>query len=456
MNNPIVLIITLVLVALIIFVGAIIVKNFMAPQKIGSIRRMIKDGKLNAAEKLAKSILAKDSRDYVAHYWLGKVYLAEKKPEQAFIEFKTVNDNALFDGTIPEADFRKEIAVLYNKYGEPQSALREYMLLTKIDPQNAENFYNVGKMYEVTGEENMGIGFYQKAIELNKKHSKAHSALGYLMLKNKQMSEAKKEIDTAIRLSPETWINYFYEGKLLKEMNDYAAAIKAFEKSERDHDIRQKALIEKGSCYMLSEQFESAESEYTRAIQNAKDDTSQETLYARYFLASCYENTHKIEKAIEQWEKIRSRNPRFLDVNSKLNEYKDLQNNDSMKEYLTSGTSTFMELCKKVAAVAYKVEVQDSEEKPYGCSMVVIETKKDSWMSGRKQIFRIDFYRNAEPVNDGAIRKMAEDIKTSSYTKAIIFSSSGFTKAAENYAEGRPIVLIGKDQLELILSKSGV
>ena len=456
MNNPIILIITLVLVALIIFVGVIILKNFIKPQKIGSIKRMIKDGKLNAAEKLAKSILTKDSRDYVAHYWLGKVYLAEKKTEQAYIEFKTVNDNALFDGSIPEADFRKEIAVLYNKYGDAQAALREYMLLTKIEPQNAENFYNVGKMYEVTGEENMGIGFYQKAIEINKKHSKAHSALGYLMLKNKQMTEARKEIEAAIRLSPETWTNYFYQGKLLKELNDYAAAIKSFEKAERDHDIRQKALIEKGSCYMMAEQFESAEPEYLRAIQYAKDDSAQETLYARYFLASCYENTHRIEKAIEQWEKIRTKNPRFLDVNSKLNEYKDLQNNDSMKEYLTSTSGSFMELCKKVAALSYKVETQEIEETPYGCKMIAVESKKESWMSGRKQVFRLDFYRNADPVNDGAIRKMAEDIKTSNYIKAIIFSSSGFTKAAENYADGRPIVLIGKDQLELILSKAGV
>ena len=456
MNNPIVLIITLVLVAMIIFVVAIIIKKLMAPQKIGSIKKMIRDGKLNSAEKLAKSIVAKNSRDFVAHYWLGKVYLAEKKTEQAFIELKTVNDNAPFDGTIPEADFRKEIAVLYNKYGDQQAALREYILLTKIDPQNAENFYNVGKMYEATGEENMGIGFYQKAIQLNKKHSKAHSALGYLMLKNRQMTDAKTEIETAIRLSPETWINYFYQGKLLKELEDYAGAIKAFEKSERDHDIRQKALIEKGSCYMLTDQCESAESEYIRAIQYAKDDASQETLYARYFLASCYETTHKIEKAIEQWEKIRSKNPRFLDVNSKLNEYKDLQNNDLIKEYLTSGSGTFMDLCRRVATFSYKVDPQEIEEKPYGCSMIAVENKKDNWMSGRKQIFRLDFYRNADPVSDGVIRKIADALKNSNYIKAMIFSSSGFTKAAESYADGRPIVLIGKDQLETILTKAGI
>ena len=36
-----------------------------------------------------------------------------------------------------------------------------------------------------------------------------------------------------------------------------------------------------------------------------------------------------------------------------------------------------------------------------------------------------------------------------------ILSSSGFTNTAKRYAEGRPVVLVDKEKLEQILTKSG-
>lgn len=454
--SPVIIIIGCILIAVIVTVSVILIKSAVAPKKVGNIKKLIKDGKISQAEKLAKSILAKNSRDYVAHYWLGKTYLADKKPEQAYIEFKAVNDNAVFNGEIPETEFRKEIAPLYMKFGETKSALREYLLLTKLDSQNADNFYTVGQLYEGQGEQNLAMGFYQKAISVNRKHSKAHSALGYLLLKNKQFPDAKEEIDMAIRLSPETYSNYYYLGKLLKESADYSGALKAFEKAERDPDFRQKALIERGSCFMMVDQYDNAAIEYQSAIKYGKDPSSQETLYAHYFLAACYEKDHKIEKALVEWELIHAKNPRFQDVSAKLNDYRDLQNNDSMKEYLTANPGNFLEICKKVASMAYKLDSQQEEITPYGCSFTAVENRKDSWMNVRKQIFLVEFYRKGDPVDDAAIRKVADLLRDENYFKAIIFSSSGFTNAAIGYADGRPILLVDKTQLELLLSKVGV
>ncbi|HAK68749.1 MAG TPA: restriction endonuclease [Treponema sp.] len=456
MDKPVILVICMVLIGIIVFIAALLIKKLMAPQKIGNIKKLLKDGKYPQAEKIAKSMLAKNTRDYEAHYWLGKVYIAEKKTEQAYLEFKTVNDNAVFDGTIPEVDFRKNMAALYMKYDDVKSALQEYLLLTKRDPGNAEHFFNVAKIYDENGEANTAIGFYKKTIAIDKRHAKAHAALGALLLRAKNFPEAKQEIDTAIRMSPETWSNYYYQGKLLKELHEFPEALKAFEKSQRDTEYRQKALIEKGSCYMMADQVDNAMQSYQGAIQYAKSESSQETLYARYFLAACYEKTHKIDKAIEQWVKIHKQAPGFRDVEEKLSEYKDLQNNDNMKEYLTAPTGPFMTLCEKTALAAFELETKSAEATPYGCKMLASENKKDNWMAMRPHVFRLDFYRNAEPVEDHVIHKLADTLKAENYYKEIVFSSSGFTKTAERFAEGRPIVLVGKEQLELIMSKAGI
>lgn len=434
----------------------IIIKNIATPKKIGSVQKLIKEGKLQAAQRIAKGALAKNPRDYVAHYWLGEAYLADNKPELAFVEFKTVNENAVFNGTIPEVPFRKKMAELYSKYNQNQDALKEYLLLTKQDPHDGDNYYNVGRIYESLNQAPNALGFYQKAVALNKKNDKAHTALGYLLYRSKQFQEAKKEIDLAIKLCPDNFSNYYYLGKILKENKDYSAAVKAFEKAERDQSFRQRALIERGSCFMAVNQEDNAIGEFEHAVSISKDDGAQETLYARYFLAACYEKNHNIDKAIEQWDKIYSKNKAFRDVGTKLNEYRDLQTNDSMKEYLTVSALDFIEICKKIAMTGFNLQCQKAEATPFGCMMYATEVKKDNWMNVRQQIFLAVFYRNAEPLEDSVVRKVSEGLKNQNCSKGIIFSSSGFTNSASKYAENRSVVLVNKEQLEGILTKAGV
>lgn len=450
------IIILAVLAAIVILVAGILVKSFVTPQKLGNIQKLIKDGKNQQAQRIAKSIIAKNPRDYVAHYWLGKSYLADKKPELAFMEYKTVNENAIFNGDIPEIEFRKQMADLYMQFNQPQDALKEFLLLTKMEPSNAENDYNVGKIYESMGKGSLAMGFYQKTITANKKHAKAHSAMGYLLYRSKQYTDAKREIDTAIRLSPESYSNYYYLGKILKENQDFSGALKAFEKSQRDPAFKQRALIERGSCYMAVQQVDNAMVEYEHAIKVSKDDSSQETLYARYFLAACYEKQRNIENAIEQWEKIFNRNRSFRDVASKLSEYKELQSNDSMKEYLTCSSTQFVEKCKSIALKGFGLVCQKAEATNSGCIMLTTEEKKDSWMNVRQQFIMVQFFRDSDPVEDTVIRKAADQVKSQNYAKAILVSSSDFTRPAISFAENRPLNLCGRDKLEQLLAKAGI
>ncbi|MCR5762766.1 MAG: tetratricopeptide repeat protein [Treponema sp.] len=457
MNSTLLMVIIIsILIAFIIFISCIILKNLFTPKKIGNIQKLIKSGKIQAAEKTAKSVLTKNPKDYVAHYWLGEAYLADNKEELAFMEFKTVNENAVFNGDIPELKFRKKMSALYLKFNYTEDALKEYLLLTKLEPANSENFYNAGKLYESINQPTAAYVAYEKSITLDKRNSKAHAAFGYLLFRNKKIAEAKKEIDTAIKLSPETFANYYYLGKILKESKDYSGAVKAFEKSQRDPEMRQRSLIERGSCYMIADQIDNAIGEFDHAIKCSKNDSNQETIYARYFLAACYEKTHQIEKAIEQWEAISKRNKSFRDVPAKLNEYKDVQTNDAMKEYLTTAPQQFMEVAKKAAKAGYNLACQKVEQTNFGCIMLATEDSKDNWKNMRQQIFLVEFFRNSEPLSETAVRKAADLVKAKGYYKAILFSSSGFTGDALNFAENRPLILAGKEIVEHILNKAGV
>lgn len=448
------IILIFVLAAAVFLLLFFVVKSVVSPKKIESLQKLIKQGKISSAIKNAKAIIQKDPQNYLAHYYLGKAYLKDNKSELALMELKYVDQHAVFDANLSELEFRQEIAPLYTKFNQPDEALKQYLLLTKLNPRDAENFYNVARIYETKGKSEAALGFYDKTIKLNKRHVKAHAAMGLLLFRAKQFQEAKKEIDLAISLSPETFSSYYYLGKILKENKDFPGAVKAFEKAQRDSEFRQKALIECGTCYMAGNSIDNAINCFERAISSVKDSEKQETIYARYFLASCYEKTRKIEKAIEQWELIYAKNHSFRDVAAKLSEYKDLQANDSLKEYLTSSEENFLQICKNACIAGIKLEPQQITMQKWGCQILATEAKDADWRSIRKQAFLIKFFRETDPLEDFIVRKTLDEIKSQNCSKAFICSSSGFTRSAIAAAENRPCELVNKESLEKLLDKA--
>ena len=448
------LVIILVMLVGIVFLAVFVVKSLAQPKKIDGIKRLVKQQKYAQAQKLAKAIIAKDPRDMAAHYWLGRAYLAENKADLAFTEYKNVAQNAVFDATIPEVPFRKQLAELFVRFNQPEDAVKEYLLLTKQEPTNADNFFNVGKLYEQTGHADMSMGFYQKCLQIDPKHVKAHAALGLMLFRGKDMRGAQREIDTAIKLDPNNFSTYYYQGKILKESKDYPGAVKAFEKALRDPDFKQRALLERGSCYMMAHSTDNAMSEFERAIKAAKSERTQETLFARYFLAACHENNRDLDKAIEQWQAIMSVNKNFKDVASKLNQYKDLQSNDSLKEYMTCAQDELTEICKKAAA-AMGYATQTAEAKKWGVLIIAAE-QSDDWKSVRKQMCLIAFFRETEPMDETTLRNLVEQAKPRGCSQTIVCTSSSFTSTATGFAENRPVELIPKERLEQVLAKAGI
>ena len=444
-----------VLAIFIIGLLVFIIKSSVAPKKVDSIPKLIKQGKTQNAIKMAKQILAKDPKNYIAHYYLGKAYLKENKPELAIIEYKLVNENALFGPQLNELSFRQEFAQLLMKYNQQEEALKNYLLLTKLDPKDAENFYNTGYLYEQCNRYDIAMGFMQKAVMLNSRHAKAHAEIGLMHYRTKNFGEAKKEIDIALKLSPETYSSYYYLGKIEKDAKDLAAAIKSFEKAQRDPEIKQKAIIEHGSCFMLANRFDNAAMDFQRAIELDKENLNGETLYARYFLATCYEKSRKIDKAIEQWEQIYKRNKTFRDVSAKLSEYKDLQANDYLKDYLTCSNEEFISICKNTVEKAIKNQIITCDPKKWGCQITGIDKATEGWRNMRKQTTMFRFFREPDPIEDDVIRESLDTMKSLNCQKGYLFSSSGYSNSARHFAEGRPVELIDKIKLENILSKAG-
>ena len=180
-----VIILIIVLCAIVATAAFFIIKNILLPTKADVLPKLYKQGKTQHLIKSAKQIISKDSKNYLAHYYLGKAYIKENKTELAILEFKIVNENALFGTEIEEIPFRQEYASVLLKCNQQGEALKNYLLLTKLEPRNAENYFNCGQIYEQQNRYDVALGFMQKAAFLDKKHAKAHAEIGLMMYRTK-------------------------------------------------------------------------------------------------------------------------------------------------------------------------------------------------------------------------------------------------------------------------------
>jgi tetratricopeptide (TPR) repeat protein len=442
-------VLSVVVLGILVFV----IKSVAAPQKVATVANFVRQKKNAAAIRMAKRILAKDSKNTEAHYLLGFAYLGDNKPELAIIELRTVNQAGGFTQLCPEIPFRKKIAELYAKFNQPQEALKEYLLLIKHEPGVAEHYLNAGRLLEECSKSPKTASFYQKAIELDGRNWKPYFYLGTLMVKEKKKGEAIAALEKSIKLNSENYAAHFYLGRLYKEGKDYPSALAAFEKAQKDPTYKAKALIERGGCFMSMQDTGRAIPELERAIKLSEGKEDGDILYARYFLSLCCEQTRDIDGAIRQWQKIHAKKPGFKDVAEKLGKYQDLQHNDALKDFMVSRPDEFVELCKKLAASS-GFSVQNTKNIQDGCQALCVEGGGDGkWRNARKTTVLLRILRSPEVVDEPVVRSLYEEMKEANVAKAVLITSSTFSRAAASFVENRPVELWNKDKLQTLLQK---
>ncbi len=428
-----------------------IVRNLVAPKKIARVKELLKQKKYPAAAKTAKQLLVKEPRNPETHYLLGRAYMLDAKPELALMEFRMVNDIGNFE-EIPEIGFRKDMAQLFSRYNQLDEALKEYLLLIQRVPNDAENYYNAGLLFEQRNKAAKAVNYFRKAIDLKPGYGMAHLHLGSILYRAKKYKDAELYLEKALKYEPDHYEAYYFLGRIRKEAKDYAGALQAFEWSAKAQEYKTKSLIERGTCYMEMNNVERAIPELTRALNTVDEASEPEILWANYFLATCYERLRKIEQAVEHWEAVYQRKPGFQDVAEKLSQYQELRQDDVLKDYLTASNADFRHMCEKVTS-AMGMSIQGVTEKGDSCQIVAVESASN-WRSTKKQAKLLHFVRVAEMIEEQTVREVHEQMRTDGITRAFVIASSNFSRKALDFAESRPIELVNKDRLQALLKKT--
>lgn len=109
-------------------------------------------------------------------------------------------------------------------------AINQYEKLTATDPQNAENWTQLGNLYFDSGLYGKAIEAYRKSLELAPGNPNVWTDLGIMYRRSSNPEAALKSFEEAIKADPRHEQSRYNKGVvLMHDLNDTAGAIAAWE-----------------------------------------------------------------------------------------------------------------------------------------------------------------------------------------------------------------------------------
>jgi tetratricopeptide (TPR) repeat protein len=449
------MIFTYILVFLFCIILAIIILYLLSiyvfPKQLDELKTMIEAGQTRLAIKKLTEMLEKDDRNPYAHFLLAEAYKSEGNPQYAVLEYRQVLKFGRFDDKINEIYVRTTLANLYKERKSFEEARNEYMLLTKLDPANYENFYELGLMMYNMGQSEKAAGYFKKSALLNMKHDMSFFYLGQIYYKNGVLVEAKQHFLNTIKLDPANYQAHYYLGLVLRQMGDFEWALKEFEIAMKSDELKVKSLLARGSCFMEKSQFPKAIMEFERGLKFAKKGSDTE-LSLRYFMAECQEKMRDIPSAIINWEKIVEVNPKFRDVQHKLGTYAEFRQDDRIKDFMIAGLEQFEHITRKIiSSMNYNITdieiISDTEIE------ITATENEGKWRNTRQSNRIIRILRTTDTLQEPYFRKLHESMKPRNATRILVITTGDISPKAQEFVNTRPIDIKGKSELVELLKK---
>lgn len=449
------MIFTYVLVFLLIIIFATIVmyilKTFVIPRRVDEIADMIEAGQTKQAIKKLTDILEKDDRNSYAHYLLAEAYSRENNTKFAILEYRQVIKYGKYNEKVKEIDVHTKLARLFTEQNNVEEAKNEYLILTRIDPDNFQNYFELGSMFFKLNMADKAVPFFKKSIALNARHDLSYYFLGQIYYQGNLFADAKQAFIESIKLSQTNYRSHYFLGLVLRQLQDFDWAIKEFEIAQKSEDLRVKCFLAKGSCHLTRGMVPKAMMEFERGLKFARRGSDTE-LGLRYYLAECYEKTRDLHSAIHQWEKIEEVKPGFRDVPLKLKTYAEFRQDDRIKDFLISGLSQFEHTCRKmIEAMNLTINeiniINDTE-----IEMLASESE-GKWRNTRATNRLIRIIRTMDTVQEKFLRNLYESMKSRNATRIIVITTGDYAQTAVEFANTRPIELYSKNELINLLRK---
>jgi len=292
----------------------------------------LRSGKGDKALADLKSGLTGKKSDAFLYNSIAAVYFSLNKQGEGL---KSIQKAKEIDPAFPAS--YQNLATYFASTGNYDKAINEYTALLRNDPLNFQAMLGLAGLYEIKGNDNEALAYYQKATET--KQPAAFMAKAGYHLKKRETSKALKVLDEALKIDSRNVAVLEMKGRLLVSEKKYKDAIRVFEEIETSNPEAGVALkigayvtmketakaaeqaqkiIEKHPSsargYMVLGSIYENQKDYARAISEVKSgirvDGNNAPAYV--YLGNLYEASHDYTQAMSAYEEASRRKPDFV------------------------------------------------------------------------------------------------------------------------------------------------
>jgi tetratricopeptide (TPR) repeat protein len=254
----------------------------------------------NQAADEAVKVLDANPRDFhalmtigTAYHRLGRIDDALRYMERAALDYPSSAEPVSRLANLALSGNEKDIA----------KVVRLMEQAVKLDPGNAGYLYNLGWLYDQTGDGNQAVHYYQRAIRSSPLTFEAMNNLALIYGQRGEPDRALPLLEQAIRTDPENEVGYFNLAEHYARNKDWKHALENYDRVLEINPRSAAGAIERGKILLETGRPQEAVEVLNRALE-----VDSHSFDAYVLLAAAYEKLgHAKESAAAKEEAQRIR-----------------------------------------------------------------------------------------------------------------------------------------------------
>ena len=438
------------IIAAIVVLFVVVVIILFASKKGGKTTGGSKPKNSQALIRDCNKKLAQDPHNPAGLLPLSDYYYQQQIWDKAYPLYETLLNISVAHPEINLHDVSLRQGICALRVGKPEEALKGLTQAFKLEGDSFEiNFY-LGEAYFQTQKFDKAVPLLKKAFMINKEIPETYRLLGLAMYKFHDYRGALPFIKKALDLNPEDKELLFFMAEAMNDLGNSDKALKIYMHLRPDPEFGAKSCLSSGIIHSNQGQLEKAIQDFEIGMRH--ENVPLDTLTnIRYRLAHCYIQASDMPKALVILKDIQVSSPGYKDVPALIARYQELNQNSNLRAYLISGTSDFINLCRRLVTVYFPqafakiIDVSANQE----CVEIQTEIETPKWED--TVVFR--FYRTTGSTGELFVRDFHARIRDLKDGRGICCTAGTFTEEARKFIEGRPIDLVDKTGLLKMLQK---